>query len=242
MTTMSHDDAAGTTALEDALDRLDDAAQDLGSRARRSHLAAVGPRGPRPATAPVDADASGAAHGPRTPARAPGPHGGTRDVSHRRLRLVPALEPVRPRTAPVAPVPPLLTERVRHLDELARTRAPERDDDRGRAPLADAGRFAHGVGLACVEVVLGRRPAQQLARWVTAEVLQSLQERADLVRRAGVLTHARRPVARRVRVCPVDEHAAEVCLVVDDGARVRAVALRLDAWRGAWRVTTLEIG
>ena len=65
---------------------------------------------------------------------------------------------------------------------------------------------------------------------------------ADLIRRAGVVTHARRPAARRVRVCPVDRHTAEACLVVDDGVRVRAVALRLEAHRGAWRVTTLEIG
>jgi len=123
-------------------------------------------------------------------------------------------------------------------------RAPAGDppDDRGAAPATDAGRFAHGVGLACVEVVLARRAAAQLARWVSPTVLESLQQRAALVRRAGVLTHARRPAARRVRVCPLDDHTVEACLVVEDGVRVRAVALRLESHRGAWRVTALEIG
>ncbi|GIG39664.1 hypothetical protein Cph01nite_14260 [Cellulomonas phragmiteti] len=160
-----------------------------------------------------------------------------------RLRLVPTL-PVTPAPHPTGPSapPPLLRDRAR-LVAATRLRTPvDDDDDRGAEPVTDAGRFAHGVGLACVEVALGRRPAAQLARWVVPAVLESLQERADLVRRSGVLTHSRVPTARRVRVCPVDGHTAEACLVVDDGVRVRAVALRLEAHRGAWRVATLEIG
>ena len=47
---------------------------------------------------------------------------------------------------------------------------------------------------------------------------------------------------RRARACRVDAHVLEASLVADDGVRVRAVALRLEAHRGAWRVTALEIG
>lgn len=216
MTTLPQDDEVGTSVVEDTVARLEVVPDPPAGDVR--HLVAV-PASTTPAAG--------------SPARRP------------RLRLVPAPAPLRAVPAPEPAAPPLLRVRAR------RSAAPvgwhvvtgdEHDDERGVAPSTDAGRFAHGVGLACVEVVLGRRPAAQLARWVTPQVLDSLQESVDLVRRAGVLTHARRPAARRVRVCPVDRHTAEACLVVDDGVRVRAVALRLEAHRGAWRVTTLEIG
>ncbi|WP_448631689.1 Rv3235 family protein [Cellulomonas soli] len=50
------------------------------------------------------------------------------------------------------------------------------------------------------------------------------------------------PLVRRVRVCAVDPHAAEATVIAHDGQRVRAVALRLETHRGAWRVTALEVG
>lgn len=220
MTTLPHDDVAAT-AVEDAVADLDAGTPPAPTRAPERRLTSVA-----------------------TPA-APTPDERTvrRLTPRPRLRLVQPLPSARPATAPGPTVPPLLRERARHLDVAAvRLCTSEPDDDRGAAPGTDAGRFAHGVGLSCVEVVLGRRPAAQLARWVAPDVLESLQQSADMIRRTGVLTHARRPAARRVRVCPVDPHTAEVCLVVDDGVRVRAVALRLEAHRGAWRVTTLEIG
>ena len=221
MTTLPYDDVA-PSAVEDAVARLETATPATSpdpASPRHRHLAAV------------DADAAAAGVMPRRVAeRAP------------RLRLVPALPLAPLAPAPARTAPLVLRERVLALAPGAGVHSEEVDEDRGAAPSTDAGRFAHGVGLACVEVVLGRRPAAQLARWVTPQVLDSLQERAAMVRRAGVLAHARRPAARRVRVCPVDPHAAEACLVVDDGVRVRAVALRLEAHRGAWRVATLQIG
>ncbi|MBO3086740.1 Rv3235 family protein [Cellulomonas dongxiuzhuiae] len=219
MTTLPHDDVM-PTAVEDAVARLDAGAPPPPSHAPERRLTSV-----------VAPDA-GATDGVGAPRPDPRP----------RLRLVPALPPARTTPASGPVVPPLLRERGRRVGSDHDVRTSEPDDERGAAPVTDAGRFAHGVGLACVEVVLGRRPPGQLARWVAPEVLESLQETAALIRRAGVLTHARRPAARRVRVCPVDRHTAEACLVVDDGVRVRAVALRLEAHRGAWRVTTLEIG
>ena len=219
MTTRPHDDVAAS-ALEDAVALLDRTTPSAPPARTERRLAAVAT--PTPV---VTDDAVGRRAQPGA-----------------RLRLVRAL-PTAPTVAEPGPgMPPLLRERVRSLAASTSLRVPEPEDDRGAAPGTDAGRFAHGVGLACVEVVLGRRPSLQLARWVAPDVLDSLQESADLIRRAGVLTHARRPAARRVRVCPIDHHTAEACLVVDDGVRVRAVALRLQAHRGAWRVTRLEIG
>lgn len=189
---------------------------------------ATRPTAPAPAVSVVDRA------GPPSDARRP-------RGSRPRLRLVPAPEPADVRAASPSEPPPTVTERVRRLSVVDRSLVVD-EDDRGAVPTTDPRRFAHGVGIACVEAALGRRPAAQLARWVAPGVLDSLQRRADLVRRTSVLTHARRPTARRVRVCTVDPHAAEACLVVDDGLRVRAVALRIEAHRGTWRVTTLDIG
>lgn len=234
MTTAQHDDIA-TTAVEDALADLDRGAPTPDPATVRPRLAAVD------TTALTDGPArsSGRVTEHRgVPARAtvPAPH-----PSRPRLRLVPAPPPVRPAVAPGPTVPTVLSARVRPLPRPPFP-ADDAEDDRGAVPGTDAGRFVHGVGLACVEVVLGRRPVAQLARWVAPDVLEELQARAALVRRTGVLAHAGRPAARRVRVCPVDTHTAEACLVVDDGVRVRAVAARLEAHRGAWRVTSLQLG
>lgn len=226
MTTVQHDEVT-TTVLEDAVSELEESRPSLAAVADPRPELAVVPDPPRRHLAPVGARARTAAGDPTREARAP------------RLRLVPAAASARRATAPPAAAPVTLGQRAGRpplhvvLDE---------GDERGAAPTTDPGRFVHGVGLACVEVVLGRRPAAQLARWVTPDVLEDLQARAELVRRTGVLAHARRPAARRVRVSPVDAHTAEACLVVDDGVRVRAVAARLEAHRGAWRLTTLQIG
>lgn len=180
--------------------------------------------------------------GPASPSPRTRPPGGQAQHASPRLRLVPAL-PVAPRPQaqrPLAP-PPSLAQRLRLVASDRRILADAADEGPGPAPDVDAARFAHGVGLACVEVVLGRRPAGQLARWLTPGVLHAVQERAALTRRAAGAPAGRAHV-RRVRVCPLDARTAEACLVVDDGARVRAVALRLEAHRGTWRVTTLEIG
>lgn len=234
MTTLPHDDV-DPSAVEDAVARLEPVGTPT-THPRSRHLAAV-TAAPVP---PPQRSTSPAAPGATDPAA--GRAAGRATDRALRLRLVPALPETAPTPASAHRAPALLRERARALAPAPRVHLDEQDEDRGAAPSTDAGRFAHGVGLACVEVVLGRRPVAQLARWVTPQVLDALQVRADLVRRAGVLAHARRPAARRVRVCPVDSHAAEACLVVEDGVRVRAVALRLEAHRGAWRVATLQIG
>ncbi|MFS0704650.1 Rv3235 family protein [Cellulomonas sp. 179-A 9B4 NHS] len=222
MTTLLHD--AEPTGVEAVLHRL---------RPARTTLTPV----------PPAADAA-RAPAPPVPTRAPAPAPTPAPVVRApRLRLVPAV-PAEPRPRAERPLgaPPSLAERVRLVVSDRALVADAADEEPGPEPAVDAGRFAHGVGLACVEVVLGRRPWGQLARWLAPGVLVAVQERAALARRAGVPTPPRRPQVRRVRVCAVDARTAEACLVVDDGARVRAVALRLEAHRGGWRVTTLEIG
>jgi len=93
---------------------------------------------------------------------------------------------------------------------------------------------------ALVEVCLGARAAGQLARWLAPGVLAQLRERAHLSSVAAPRAH-RSPVVRRLVMCPLDQ-AIEVAAAVDDSRRTRAVALRLEPHRDAWRVTALELG
>jgi hypothetical protein len=75
-------------------------------------------------------------------------------------------------------------------------------------------------------------------------VYEALRMRAALTARAigsggGAGRH---PSLRRVRACVVAPGVVEATVVADDAQRVRAVAVRLEGWRGQWRATALEIG
>ena len=110
-------------------------------------------------------------------------------------------------------------------------------------PDGDPAVVARTIALAALEVLAGRRSAAQLARWLTPGVLRLAPgPRRPHAARARRRRDGRPPVIRRARVCRVGPHVLEASVVADDGARVRAVALRLEGHRGAWRVTALEIG
>jgi hypothetical protein len=166
-----------------------------------------------------------------------------------RPHLVPALGPLARLTAPTGPGhtrPPTLDERVlaRRRAALAAERAAATAEAAvGPAPTGDPTSVCCSLVLAAVESLAGIRAVAQLARWVTPEVYEALSTRAALtVRVLGAGAASRRPEVRRVRVCRIGEHVAEASVVIDDGRRVRAVAVRLESWRGAWRAVALEIG
>jgi hypothetical protein len=166
-----------------------------------------------------------------------------------RPRLVPSLASLPRSTASTGPGctrPPTIDERVlaRRRAALAAERAAlSTEETPAVAPVADPTSVCCSLVLAAVEALAGTRPLAQLARWVTPEVYEALNARAILSQRVlGTSMTSRRPHVRRVRLCRVGEHAAEAGVVVDDGRRVRAVAVRLETWRGAWRAVALEIG
>jgi hypothetical protein len=177
---------------------------------------------------------------------APGPSrpGGTR--RRPQVRLVPAVAPsvVEEATGPAHAVPETAASRIAVLRVSDRSLVVEADDDAPRPlPDGDPSTVARAVALASLEVLAGRRSVAQLARWLTPGVYESLQVRAGLTQRVlGTSGGTRPPVIRRTRACRVDSHVLEASMVADDGVRVRAVALRLEGHRGAWRVTALEIG
>lgn len=113
--------------------------------------------------------------------------------------------------------------------------------------------IARSVAQGSLEVLNGSRPLQQLARWLDPESYERLHLRANLVRcittapslqRGGEVAsaHRRQVIIRSARVCEVSTTVYEASVVAFDQKRVRAVALRIEQRRGAWRVTALEIG
>lgn len=94
---------------------------------------------------------------------------------------------------------------------------------------------------AIAEVLAGARPAGQLSRVATLEVLQLLERGAG---RLGARPGARpqRPIVGSVHLSEPRDGVAEACAVVDTGPRKRALALRLKGIDGQWRCTALQIG
>jgi hypothetical protein len=240
---------AALTATESAIVGIASALDALASEAP----APGRPSTPAPAPAPGDAARVSAA-------LEPAGHAGDEPPTERpRLRaetptsvqprLVPSLGPLPRPTAATGPGhcrPPTLDERVlaRRRAALAAERAATTSEAAvGPVPTGDPTSVCCSLVLAAVEALAGTRPVAQLARWVTPEVYEALSTRAALtVRVLGAGAASRRPEVRRVRVCRLGEHVAEAGVVLDDGRRVRAVAVRLESWRGAWRAVALEIG
>ena len=102
----------------------------------------------------------------------------------------------------------------------------------------DPTRLCGSLVLAAVESLAGGRPLLQLTRWVSPAVYEQLARRCPPVgARAG-----RRPTVRSTVVSRVSPTVAEASVVVHDGTRVRAAAVRMELRRGSWRATVLQIG
>lgn len=146
---------------------------------------------------------------------------------------------------------------------------PAPDPARTTRRLPDPDQLCGSVVLAAVEVLTGVRPITQLTRWVAPRVLDALTAQLATARQdqargrrddgsARSRTKARsndagtgqrqrvvptpRATVRRVMLSRLDDRTAEACVVLHDGTRVRAAAVRLQVHRGHWRVTVLEIG
>lgn len=231
MTAALSDQPAATTSVEDVIACATAPLPRAGSRAATLSLAGSRPRSAeRGPSAPPRRAPSGRpselrarllpAGGGASPARAEGPAHGTAVHVHQRITVMRS------------------SDRALVL-ECA-------DEERGDLPIAEPGVVVRRLALAAVEVIAGLRPAAQLARWLTPGVLQAVRVRADLHRRAtsaaGRTVGSRPPVVRSTHVCRVEERVVEAAVVVDDGCRVRAVALRLETHRGMWRATALDVG
>ena len=162
-----------------------------------------------------------------------------------RIRLVaaPARALVPRATRPAQAVPPTIAARISVLRARDTTTGTDDEDTPSPVPSADPAAVGCSIALAALEVLAGRRPVAQLARWLAPAVYEALQVRAGLTARVLRTPEGmRQPQVRRFRVTPVTATTREVTVVADDAGRVRAIAVRLEAHRGVWRATALEIG
>ncbi len=112
--------------------------------------------------------------------------------------------------------------------------------------------IAGAMSVAIMEVITGARSSHQLARWVHRDVMAKVELRA-FIESAKKKTPPR-PVEesgrfdpkgfrpRRVRAIPVGRGEYEAGVVVDDGDRSRALALRIHKTKGQWQIMDAEIG
>ncbi|HEY0119940.1 MAG TPA: Rv3235 family protein [Cellulomonas sp.] len=165
------------------------------------------------------------------------------------LRLVP--QP--PRVEPSGPVGPGALPPPTGADRALRRRrtgpctpgGTAGADDRPTTadPSVDPTSFCGSLALAAVEALSGIRPLAQLARWVSPTVYERTARRAAITAPRGEPSPpARRPTVRRIRVFRLGPGAVEASVVIADGDRVRAVAVRIEPHRGAWRAEDLIIG
>lgn len=108
------------------------------------------------------------------------------------------------------------------------------------APPDDPTDLCGSIVLAAVEAVTGRRPVMQLARWVSPQVFDALNQAA--LSRGPQSTLGRRTAVRSTHMSRISSSVAEASVVIHDGTRVRAAAVRLEVHRGHWRATVLQIG
>jgi len=130
---------------------------------------------------------------------------------------------------------------ARHLRLVAPT--PESLEAMGEG-LPSPAPWVARLAPAVIEVAAGERPAGQLTRWVTREIRETLARRGAAAQRhpAG---KDRAPQCRRVRSVRVTSPAPgviEASAVVIGSTRARAVAMRLEAVRGRWLATAMELG
>ena len=141
-----------------------------------------------------------------------------------------------------AQVPKLLASQGHPVDEaeLHRPTALAGFHEERRQILA----ICRVVSQATVETLAGLRSPAQLQRWLEREVHHKVWQRAQLMARRRGATPVRPTPLKFLseRTTPVRPGVWESALVFDDGNRVRACALRLQAHLRRWRVTALELG
>jgi hypothetical protein len=145
------------------------------------------------------------------------------------------LEPAPPR---LSLVPTLAEDRVNEADAWAEAQHTSSD------ALPEPRQWAARLAQAVVEVAAGGRPAAQLVRWTSLDVYTQLQRAVGRAGSSGALARLRTPVAavRSVHVSAPADGVAEVCAVVEQGPRRRALALRLEGKDGRWQCTALQFG
>lgn len=113
------------------------------------------------------------------------------------------------------------------------------------APLPVTAAAAPEIWAAAVMTIIydtlaGRRDLSLLRRWISSALYRRLEARVRTVPLAAGLSLPAR--VRTVHVSEPTPGVYECSVVVADSGRVRAAAVRIEAFRGRWRITALELG
>jgi len=115
--------------------------------------------------------------------------------------------------------------------------------------LPDPRPLAGQLAQAVVEVLSGDRPLTQLLTRVDEQIYAELSALAPdpvtssaLQRARGMIRPQDRPRVRSVHVSQPAADVAEVAARIQTNGRSRAIALRLEEWRGRWRCSALVVG
>lgn len=108
--------------------------------------------------------------------------------------------------------------------------------------IADPERFAAAVTRHAIEALFGQRPVRQLQSWFTPALFSAFVRKAALISTSTRQSGYRRPArVCRIRCTFPRSRVVEAALVVHDGQRLRAVALRMEVRHDHWHVIALEI-
>lgn len=111
--------------------------------------------------------------------------------------------------------------------------------------LPDPSVLIENLARCVIEIILGIREVEQIARWVSESTYEHLARRSISARRARAVR--RQPsvhVAFRVGsvvTCHPADGVVEATVIVHAAARTRAVALRLEGLDGRWRATAVHV-
>ncbi|HLR93486.1 MAG TPA: Rv3235 family protein [Jiangellaceae bacterium] len=174
---------------------------------------------------------SGSFHRPAGVLRAV-PDQPTLDLEHALPSGLPAAPQLR------APVRLVALPSANGMDDVEARAEPRRPTSSSELP--EPRRWAARLAQAVLESLGGRRPVQQLSRWLDEAVFAALSRS---VRASGRPRAARSPqvVVRSVRAARPTSSTVEACVVVQVGRRARAVALRLEGLDGRWMCTALDV-
>lgn len=111
-----------------------------------------------------------------------------------------------------------------------------------------------GIGVVLLEVFAGRRPASHVSKWLSKECQQRVVLRSKVTANSLRRKYARVPLnhspfapqitmpkTRRAKAQKISPTVFEVSLIMQDYARVRAMALRVEKVFSRWQITEIEI-
>ena len=110
------------------------------------------------------------------------------------------------------------------------------------AQLPNLKLWVAAISRATVEVLNGSRPCAQLSRWFTPLLYEAVARRHALAKRLGTPTEHYCARVLSLHIQPAIADRIQACATIDDGTKIRCVALQLCAHRNKWQITSLEVG